>query len=98
MLSKISPRTTAKEEKKEVTTTIYLKIHLYSTLEVKQTTTLVATSNLLMSEVFEKICAKRKYASKDYVFKMADTKRDVPMTKKLGEFKETEFCVLKRDR
>lgn len=83
---------------REAPQTIYLKIHLYSTLEVKQTTTLIANSDMLMSEVFLKICQKRKYDPKNYVFKMADTIKDVLMSKRLGDLKEVEYCVLKRDR
>jgi len=79
-------------------TTYFLRIHLYSTLEVKQTTTVQMPSNLLMSEVFAQICQKRKYDTKDYVLKMPDTKTDVPLDKTLAELKVQEFCVLKRDR
>lgn len=71
---------------------------LLQTLEVKQTTTLQAPGNMLMSEVFETICKKRKYESKDYVLKMPDTKTDVAMDKTLDQLKVYEFCVLKRDR
>lgn len=90
--------TATKETKKLPGVPVYLKIHLYSTLEVKQTTTVMTTSDLLMSEVFDLICTKRKYETKNYVFKMADTKRDVPLGKQLGELGVVEFCVLKRDR
>ncbi|KAJ3191004.1 hypothetical protein HK101_008173 [Irineochytrium annulatum] len=77
---------------------IFLKVHLYSTLEVKQTTTIDAQSTQLMSEIFEAICRKRKYDPKNYVLKMADTRTDVPLDKTLEALKATEFCVLKRDR
>ena len=49
-----------------------------------------------MSEVFDRICLKRKYDPKDYVLKMADVKTDVPLDKTLESLKATEFCVLKR--
>ncbi|KAI8925474.1 stress-activated map kinase interacting protein 1-domain-containing protein [Entophlyctis helioformis] len=75
---------------------IFLKIHLYSTLEVKQTTTMQMPLNIPMSEVFDRICRKRKYDSKDYVLKMADVKTDVPLDKTLEQLAATEFCVLKR--
>ncbi|KAJ3096970.1 hypothetical protein HDU97_005398 [Phlyctochytrium planicorne] len=78
--------------------TILLKVHLYSTLEVKQTTTIPMQSNMLMSEIFEVICRKRKYDPKNYVLKMADTRTDVPLDKTLESLKVNEFCVLKRDR
>lgn len=75
-----------------------LRVHLYSTIEVKQTTVLKVPSDTLLSEVFEQICEKRKYSPQDYVLKMADTKTDVPMDKTLEELNVMEFCVLKRDR
>lgn len=75
---------------------IFLKVHLYSTLEVKQTTTMQMPLNLLMSDVFDKICLKRKYDPKDYVLKMADVKTNVPLDKTLEALKCNEFCVLKK--
>nr|KAJ3420952.1 hypothetical protein HK105_004852 [Polyrhizophydium stewartii] len=75
---------------------VFLKVHLYSTLEVKQTTTMQMPLNIPMSEVFDRICRKRKYDPKDYVLKMADTKTDVPLDKTLEQLQATEFCVLKR--
>lgn len=78
--------------------TYLLRVHLYSTIEVKQTTVLKAPSNTLLSDVFEQICEKRKYNTADYVLKMADTKTDVPLDKTLEQLKVMEFCVLKRDR
>ncbi|KAI8799398.1 stress-activated map kinase interacting protein 1-domain-containing protein [Cladochytrium replicatum] len=77
---------------------VLLKVHLYSTLEVKQTTTVQMPGNTLLSDVFEHICKKRKYDIKDYVLKMADTKTDIPMDRTLDQLKLTEVCVLKRDR
>jgi hypothetical protein len=78
--------------------TYLLRVHLYSTIEVKQTTVLKVLSNTLLSDVFEQICEKRKYNSADYVLRMADTKTDVPLDKTLEQLKVMEFCVLKRDR
>lgn len=75
---------------------VYLKVHLYSTLEVKQTTIMPMPVSLSMQEVFNRICNKRRYDQKDYVLKMADTKTDVPMEKTLQQLDVTEFCVLKR--
>lgn len=78
------------------TTSVFLKVHLYSTLEIKQTTTMQMPLNISMQEVFVRICQKRKYDTKDYILKMPDTKTDVPLDKTLEELKVTEFCVLKR--
>lgn len=52
--------------------------------------------NLTMREIFDRICKKRKYDSKDYILKMADTTTDVPMDKTLKQLDANEFCVLKR--
>ncbi|KAJ3078820.1 hypothetical protein HK102_004220, partial [Quaeritorhiza haematococci] len=75
---------------------VLLKIHLYSTLEVKQSTTVSVVATLTMAKVFEEICRKKKMDPKDYVFKKADTKTDVPLDKTLEQLGETEFCVLKK--
>jgi hypothetical protein len=76
----------------------FLKIHLYSTLEVQQSTTMPAMSNLLMSEIFESICKKRNYDPKQYIMKLGDTKTDVAMDKTLEQIGAIEFCILKKDR
>ncbi|RKP01047.1 hypothetical protein CXG81DRAFT_26245 [Caulochytrium protostelioides] len=78
--------------------TWFLKVHLYSTLEVKQTTTVGVPANMLLRDVFAEICKKRKYDMKDYVLKMQDTRTDVPLDRTLEQLKVTEFCVLKKDR
>ncbi|KAJ1554751.1 hypothetical protein HK096_001977 [Nowakowskiella sp. JEL0078] len=78
-------------------TVFFLKIHLYSTIEVKQTTTVQMPGSTLLSEVFEHVCKKRKYDPRVYVLKMPDTKTDVPLGKTLDQLKVTEFCVLKKD-
>ncbi|TPX34094.1 hypothetical protein SeMB42_g07389 [Synchytrium endobioticum] len=77
---------------------LYIRVHLYSTIEVKQTTTLQLPGTTLLSEVFEQVCKKRKYEPKDYVLKMVDTKTDVALDKTLADLRTTEFCILKRDR
>src|SRR5688500_1625742 len=77
-------------------TTVFLKVHLYSTIEVKQTTTMPVASNIPLAEVFEQICRKRKYDPSKYVFKMADTKTDVPLDKTLDQLRVSELCILKR--
>jgi hypothetical protein len=79
-----------------VAASVFLKVHLYSTLEVKQTTIMQMPVNIPMSEVFVRICSKRKYDPKDYILKMADTKTDAPLEQTLEQLKATEFCVLKR--
>ncbi|TPX57994.1 hypothetical protein SpCBS45565_g08095 [Spizellomyces sp. 'palustris'] len=78
------------------TTTVFLKVHLYSTIEVKQTTTMPVASNIPLADVFEQICRKRKYDPSKYVFKMADTKTDVPLDKTLEQLRVSELCILKR--
>jgi len=78
--------------------TYFLRVNLYSTLEVKQTTTQQFPSNMLLKDVFKSICQKRKYNINDYVLKMQDTKTDVPLDKTLEQSKLQEICVLKKDR
>lgn len=78
------------------TPSVFLKIHLYSTLEIKQTTIMQMPLNISMQEVFNRICAKRGYDQKDFILKMADVKTDVPLDKTLQQVDCIEFCVLKR--
>jgi len=78
--------------------TYFIRVNLYSTLEVKQTTTQQFPSNMLLKDVFKSICQKRKYNINDYVLKMEDTKTDVPLDKTLEQTKLQVICVLKRDR
>ena len=78
--------------------TYLLRVHLYSTIEVKQTTVLKVPSTTKLTDVFEQICEKRKYIMSDYLLKMPDTLTDVPMDKTLEELGCKEFCILKRDR
>lgn len=75
---------------------VFLKVHLYSTLEIKQTTIMQMPLNITMQEVFNRICSKRGYDQKDFILKMADVKTDAPLDKTLGEVESIEFCVLKR--
>ena len=75
---------------------VFLKVHLYSTLEVKQTTMMHMPLHLTMREIFGRICEKRKYNPKDYILKMPDTKTDVPLDVTLQKMDCIEFCVLKR--
>ncbi|KAI9351980.1 stress-activated map kinase interacting protein 1-domain-containing protein [Obelidium mucronatum] len=77
---------------------IFVKIHLYSTLEVKHTATFAFSGGMTMGQVFEQICAKRKYDSDNYVLKMGDTKTDVALDRLLEDMHALEFCVLKKDR
>lgn len=78
------------------TPSVFLKVHLYSTLEIKQTTIMQMPLNISMQEVFNRICAKRGYDQKDFILKMADVKTDVPLDKTLQQVDCIEFCVLKR--
>jgi hypothetical protein len=81
-----------------LTTISQAKVHLYSTLEVKQTTTVNVSGDMLMSEVLEICCRKRKIDSNDYTLKMADTKTDIPLDKTLDSLGLAELCLLKKDR
>ncbi|KAI8825195.1 stress-activated map kinase interacting protein 1-domain-containing protein [Fimicolochytrium jonesii] len=90
LLSPLSPLSPSR------TTTVFLKVHLYSTIDVKQTTTMPVASNIPLAEIFESICRKRKYDPSKYVFKMADTQTDVPLDKTLEMLRVSELCILKR--
>ncbi|KAI9207201.1 uncharacterized protein BJ171DRAFT_566035 [Polychytrium aggregatum] len=74
----------------------FLKVNLYSTLTVKQTTTIPFASNMLIKDVFDYICRKWKYDPKEYVLKLVDNKTLLPMDITLEEAQITEFGVHKR--
>ena len=77
---------------------VFVKVHLYSTLEVKQTTTVSLPGDMLLSEVLVVCCKKRKIDPNDYTLKMADTKTDIPLDRTLESLGLTELCLLKKDR
>lgn len=78
--------------------TYFIKVHLYSTLEVKQTTTVSLPGDMLLADVLVYCCRKRKIEPNDYTLKMADTKTDVPLDRTLESMGLTELCLLKKDR
>lgn len=84
--------------KKQAGGNYFIKVHLYSTLEVKQTTTVNLSGDMLLSEVLDICCKKRKIDSNDYTLKMADTKTDVPLDRTLESLGLEEICLLKKDR
>ncbi|KAJ3206184.1 hypothetical protein HDU82_004664 [Entophlyctis luteolus] len=70
---------------------LFVKIHLYSTLEVKHTATLAFNAGTSMAEVFETVCLRRKYDKESYVLKMADTRTDVALDMLLEDMPALEF-------
>jgi hypothetical protein len=78
--------------------TVFLKVHLYSTLEVRQTSTLHVPLHIACRDIFHHVCNKKRFDPKDYLLKMADAKTDVPLDKTLEMLKLTEFCIVKRPR
>ena len=76
----------------------FIKVHLYSTLEVKQTTTVSLSGDMLLADVLVFCCRKRKIEPNDYTLKMADTKTDVPLDRTLESLGLQELCLLKKDR
>lgn len=74
----------------------FLKVHLYSTTEMRQTTTIHVPVHLKYKEVFSQLCQKYKYDPKEYILKLVDGMIDVPMEKTLDEVESSEFCVVKR--
>ena len=77
--------------------TYFLKVHLYSTLEVRHTTTISVPVTMLLSDVHELVCRKRKIDPKDYVLRMPDMKTDVPLDQSLESLQGvSELCLLKK--
>jgi hypothetical protein len=77
---------------------IFLKIHLYSTTEMRQTTTIHVPVHLKYKDIFSQICLKYKYDPKEYVLKFLEGMTDVPMEKTLEEVEAAECCIVKKPR
>ena len=75
---------------------LFIKVHLYSTLEVKQTTTVALAGDMLLADVLQLCCKKRKIDPNDYTLKMADTKTDIPLDRTLESLGISELCLLKK--
>lgn len=77
----------------------FLKVHLYSTIEIRHTTTLNVSGERLLSEVLDIVCRKRKLESKDYVLRMSDMKTDLELDKTLESLHGvTELFLLKKEK
>lgn len=76
----------------------FLKVHLYSTTEMRQTTTIHVPVHLKFKEIFDQLCLKYKYDPKDYVLKLIDGMVDVPLEKSLKEVDASECCIVKRGK
>ena len=77
---------------------VLVRVHLYSTLDIKQTTAVSLPGDTTMAQVLEFCCRKRKIDPKEYTLKMADTVTDVPLKQTLLELGLEEFCLLRKDR
>lgn len=77
---------------------LLIDIHLYSTLEVQQTTKFNLPSDMILSDVLAFCCKKRKFNPADYTLKMADTKTDVPFDKTLESLGVKELCLARKER
>jgi hypothetical protein len=86
----------AEKNKNEKSSNYFIKVHLYSTLEVKQTTTVNVSGDMLLADVLELCCKKRKIDPSDYTLKMADTKTNIPLDKTLDSLALKEICLLKK--
>jgi hypothetical protein len=91
-------RTSASKASPTGANTVFVKVHLYSTLEVKQTTTVALPCDMMFSEVLKYCCKKRKIDPNDYTLKMADTKTDIPLDRTVENLGITELCLLRKDR
>jgi hypothetical protein len=78
---------------------IFLKVHLYSTLEVRHTTTINVPPDMVMSEVLEIVSRKRKITSKDYMLTLIDMKTEVSLDRNVESLQGvTELCLVKRNQ
>lgn len=74
-----------------------VKVHVYSTLEVKQTTVLCCTPRMLLEDVLAQICKKRNVNTAEYTFKAPDTRSDIRMDQTLEKLGLHEICMVKKD-
>eukprot|EP00160_Parvularia_atlantis_P019583 Unigene7740_Nuclearia_a/m.23766 Unigene7740_Nuclearia_a/g.23766 ORF Unigene7740_Nuclearia_a/g.23766 Unigene7740_Nuclearia_a/m.23766 type:complete len:476 (-) Unigene7740_Nuclearia_a:59-1486(-) len=86
----------AKRQKQQKSGHILLKIHLYSTLEIKQTSTISATTDQLLSDLLRVLCEKHKLNMEEYTLRMDDTKTDLPLNKTVGEVQVATLCLMKK--
>ncbi|KNE68565.1 hypothetical protein AMAG_12735 [Allomyces macrogynus ATCC 38327] len=54
------------------TTKLFIKVHLYSTIEVRHTTTLNVAPTTPLAQIFDAVCRKRSVNPKDYLLKLPD--------------------------
>jgi len=95
------PRKPSNEAPHQVDTkpvNVLLKIHLYSTLEVKQTTTLDVPGDTLLTTILAMVCKKRKVDPSEYTLRLPDTRTDVDMDKTVDASGLREFCLLRKER
>ncbi|KNE70578.1 hypothetical protein AMAG_14703 [Allomyces macrogynus ATCC 38327] len=53
-------------------TKLFIKVHLYSTIEVRHTTTLNVAPTTPLAQIFDAVCRKRSVNPKDYLLKLPD--------------------------
>ncbi|KAL7752772.1 Component of a membrane-bound complex containing the Tor2p kinase [Sorochytrium milnesiophthora] len=75
----------------------FIKVHLYSTIEIRHSTTLNVSTNTSLREIFDAVCKKRSVNPRDYVLKLSDMKTEIAHDKTVGELNgETELFLVKR--
>ena len=77
---------------------VFLKIHLYPTLDTRQITTIHVPSHLKFKEVFDQLCLKYKYNPKEYSLKLLEGMIDAPMDQTLQDVGATECCLVKKEK
>ena len=77
---------------------MFLKIHLYSTQDIHQTTTIHVPIHLTLGDVFNQLCIKYKYDRKEYVLKIFDKMIDAPLDKTLQQAGVSDCFIVKRGR
>jgi len=77
---------------------IFLKIHLYSTLEIKHTTSISAPLDEKLEDLLKRLCKKNSLPLEHYTLRLADTKTDISLDKTVGEANVSALCLLKKNQ
>ncbi|KCV69572.1 hypothetical protein H696_03994 [Fonticula alba] len=77
---------------------LLFRVHLYSTLDIKQTSTVMAQSNWTCKALLRQLCEKHKLPIALYTLRAADAVTELPPDQKLSMIpdNEREVCLMKK--
>ncbi len=63
---------------------IFLRVHLYSTIDIRHTTTVKCDNSTLLSTIHETVCKKRQVSPELFILYLSDMKTPLDVTKNVG--------------